>query len=71
MFNTLKGEIIRKGINRNDIIKELGVSKSTFSQKMTGRTQFKLDEIVKITEMLYDDDDPKRLSIEELFLDEY
>ncbi len=41
----LRGVMAEKGLKQNDIAKELGVSRSTFSQKMTGDNRFREHEI--------------------------
>jgi len=50
--NKLKGRMIEKGYSQSKMAKEIGISVQTLNAKLNGRTQFTLDEVVKITSIL-------------------
>lgn len=51
MFNNLKAEMARNGIEVNVLAKELGISRVALSSRINGRTEFKMTEVNKILEM--------------------
>lgn len=50
--NKLKGKMIENGYSQSKMAKEIGISVQTLNAKLNGRTQFTLDEVVKITSIL-------------------
>lgn len=52
MFYILEKELKKKNITREKLSCELGLSISTVSTKLTGKSQFCLDEIKKIKSLL-------------------
>lgn len=55
MYSNLKAEIARKGINRKELAKMAGMSDSSLSLKMSGKVQFKFDDVVQIKKALKTD----------------
>lgn len=51
-FNKLRGRIIEKYGTQTAFAKAFGVSQNTFSRKMSNRTRFNTDDIIKIAKML-------------------
>ncbi len=45
-------EMKKKGLNVSELCAKIGISKSAFYRKCNGKTEFKLDEIKKIKEVL-------------------
>lgn len=62
MFPNLKAEIARKGYKEKDMAKKIGVSPRTLSNKITGRSDFTLSEMLAIKQNFFPD-----LSLEYLF----
>jgi len=52
MFYILEKELKEKNITREKLANELGMSISTISVKLNGKTQFNLDEIRSIKKLL-------------------
>lgn len=48
----LENEMKKKGINKSQMCKELGMSRSAFYRKCRGITQFTQEEIQHITDLL-------------------
>lgn len=51
-LNKLNAIIDNSGIKRCYIAERLGISKGAFSQKTTGRIQFSVEDIVKLSKIL-------------------
>jgi len=51
-FLELRGQIAKKGLNVAKLAKMIGVTGTCLYQKMAGRTEFKLNEIRQISEIL-------------------
>jgi len=66
MYNNLRAEMTRAEKTQKELAEAIGVSKSTFNLKITGKTDFKRSEMVTIAREL---SNPKRpnLSIDYLF----
>ena len=62
-FNNLLLEMTKHGITQKDIAVLIGKTQKTVSQKLNGKIDFYMDEIIKIRNLL----DPE-LSIEYLFI---
>ena len=52
MYYILERELKRSNITRERLAKIIGTSTSTVSEKMNGKTEFKLDEFQKIKKAL-------------------
>ena len=52
MYNLLKSKFTLSGKNLKEISKEINISYSTFINKLTGKTDFTLDEAINIKEYL-------------------
>lgn len=52
MYYILERELKRSKITREQLAKMIGISISTVSEKLNGRTAFKLDECQKIKKVL-------------------
>lgn len=48
----LQAEIMRKGFTAAKLSKEIGISKSAFSKKINGKSEFTLGEIQKMVDVL-------------------
>ena len=54
----LKSQMVLNGYTNEKLSKELGISKSAFSKKLTGKVEFSRYELEKLIEIL-DIDDPR------------
>lgn len=52
MFDKLKGKMTEKHISQKKLSKVLGITVQSLNAKLNGRTQFTLEEVVRITEYL-------------------
>lgn len=50
--NKLKYEILKSGLSQSKLANMLRVDQKTLSNKVTGKTDFKLSEVIKICEIL-------------------
>lgn len=50
--NILKAKMIEKGIKADDLAKKLGIKKTSFYRRLNGHTQFGLDEVQKVCDIL-------------------
>lgn len=55
MFWKLRGALREKNIKQSELAREVGMSNSTLSFKMNGKSQFTLEEMKKISEILSKD----------------
>lgn len=62
MFNNLRAEIARKGWSQGALCELLGMSRTTFSMKVNGKTEFTVTEAMRIKDVL-----ATAVPIEELF----
>jgi DNA-binding Xre family transcriptional regulator len=62
MFKNLKVELLKKDMNQTILAEEIGMSYSSFYNKMIGKTDFTRSEMVRIKEKLGTD-----LTLDELF----
>ena len=51
-FKNLEAEMVRKGINKDDLVKVLGGSKSSVYRKLTGECRISVDEAQKVNKTL-------------------
>lgn len=59
-YSKLIGRMAEKGETRESISAKLGISSLAFRNKLSGKTQFKHDEMAKLIEVL--DIDPERIA---------
>lgn len=59
-YSKLIGRMAEKGETRESISNKLGISSMALRNKLTGKTQFKQDEMAKLIEVL--DIDPERIA---------
>ncbi len=50
--NLLKAKIVENGLTMEELADKISVSRTTLFYKMSGKTQFTLDEVVKICDVL-------------------
>lgn len=62
MFPNLRAEMARKGLDNKTLSMGLGVSPKTLSNKLSGKSEFTLSEIVRIKNQYF-----PNLSLEYLF----
>ena len=60
----LEGEMVAKKVSREDLCKVLGLSYQSILSKITGKAEFKCDEMFKIKDTLHTDK-----TLDELFCD--
>lgn len=65
-YPNLEAEISKSGIKKHDIARELGLSSKSFSNKITGKTDFWYKEICYIQERIF-----PHITKEELFKHEH
>ncbi|NFO86501.1 DUF739 family protein [Clostridium botulinum] len=58
--NKLKGKMIEKSYTQKNLAKELGITPQSLNAKINKRSQFTLDEVVKIVSIL-DIDNPMEI----------
>ena len=63
MFNNLKAEITRTGMNNSSFAKKIDMNSRLFNKKLLGKSEFKRSEMQKIKDTLSDGD----LTLEYLF----
>lgn len=59
-YSKLIGRMAEKGETRESISNKLGISSMALRNKLSGKTQFKQDEMAKLIEVL--DIDPERIA---------
>lgn len=59
-YSKLIGRMAEKGETRESISNKIGISSMALRNKLTGKTQFKQDEMAKLIEVL--DIDPERIA---------
>lgn len=62
MYPNLRAEMARRNITGYELAEKIGITNGTFSLKFNGKSEFTLDEALKIKNVLESD-----LSIEVLF----
>lgn len=50
--NLLRAQMARVGITQAEVAKACGITENTLSNKLSGKTEFKADEIVAICDIL-------------------
>ena len=55
MFRNLQAEIVRKGMNNVEFASAIAMNYRTFSNKLLGKTEFCLDEMKIIREVIGND----------------
>lgn len=53
-FPVLEAELARRGIKKKDVAESLGITSKCMSNKMTGKTELTLSEIVCIQKIIPD-----------------
>lgn len=61
MYRNLKAEMVRRGIEVEDLAKLLGVSSRTMYSKINGKSDWRWSEIKAITEKFFPDADISQL----------
>ena len=51
-FDKLKGKMVERRISQEKMAKLLGITVQSLNAKLNGRSQFTLEEVVRITEIL-------------------
>lgn len=51
-YSKLKGLMREKGVTQAELAKKIGMAESTLNLKLSGKSFFKADEILKIAEIL-------------------
>lgn len=51
-FDKLKGKMAEKRISQDKMAQYIGITVQAFNAKINGRSQFTLEEVVKMTEFL-------------------
>lgn len=52
-YNVLNGKIVEKGIKRQEIYKELGISEKSFRNKLNGKSDFTWTQVCLIQEKFF------------------
>lgn len=52
MYQNLKAEIVKNGFNLGEFAKEINITNSTLSRKLKGKSDWTLDEAIKIKKLL-------------------
>ena len=55
MYRNLKAEMARLNVTGKTIAEDIGITAQAFSDKMTGRTEFKLKEVERIRGKFFPD----------------
>jgi hypothetical protein len=53
MYPNLRAEMARYGVKPRDLTKALSISPKSVSNKLVGRTDFRLDEVVSIRDTFF------------------
>lgn len=54
-FKNLEAEMVRKGINRDDLVNVLGGSKSSVYRKLAGECRVSVEEAQKVNDTFFSD----------------
>ncbi len=60
-YNVLNGKIVEKGIKRQEIYKELGISEKSFRNKLNGKSDFTWTQVCLIQEKFFPELDKETL----------
>lgn len=63
MISKLKGKIVEAGYTQRALAAELGMSKNTLNNKITGKTSFNMDEAMRLCELLGIQDNAEKAQI--------
>ena len=55
MYANLKGEIAKKGIQRSEMAKALGIHENSISNKINGKSRFTIEEAFQIKDTFFAD----------------
>ena len=55
-FDKLKGKMAERKISQEKLSRELGITVQSLNAKINGRSQFTLEEVIKITSFLFLED---------------
>lgn len=50
--NLIRGKIVEAGLTQGELALKIGISSNSLSRKLTGKREFRLDEVCKICEAL-------------------
>ncbi len=53
MYNELRGKIVEAGLTQKSVAAKIGISEHAFGNKLNGKRDFKLGEILAIAELLH------------------
>ena len=62
MYRELLGEIVKRGLSKKELAKEIGITEKTLFNKLNGKSDFTWSEIKKIRNIV-----APNISLEELF----
>lgn len=48
----IRGEMVRRSVTRDELLSHLGIARSAFTERMQGRVDFRLGEVVEIASAL-------------------
>lgn len=66
-LNILRNLISKKGFKHSYLADKLGITKQSFSRKMTGKDDFKWKELITLSEVLQLDNEEKSFFLENWF----
>lgn len=52
MYNELRGKIVEAGLTQKSVAEKIGISEHALSRKLTGKREFKLNEILALAKVL-------------------
>ena len=61
--NLLRGKMVANGYTVETAAKCLGMSRNTLSSKINGKSEFNVDEVIRLCELLHIDDPAQKVEI--------
>lgn len=52
LYATMRGKMAEKGLTQKKMAEKLGINETSFMNKINGKTQWKVDEIIAIMDTL-------------------
>lgn len=52
LYATMRGKMAEKGLTQKKMAEKLGINETSFMNKINGKTQWKVDEIIAIMDAL-------------------